>query len=91
MDLGEDELAKRDGDFRRGEGSAKGCHGARARGLIGHARAWFVGVWLWMLQGVVRVSERGAEKRLSLAMLLIAVLTFALGLFVGLTVGFGAS
>ena len=64
---------------------------ARAKGLIGRVKGWFRGVWMWMLQGVMRISERGAGKGLLLAVLLVAVLTFVLGLFVGLAVGFGST
>ncbi|PVH89153.1 hypothetical protein DL98DRAFT_647731 [Cadophora sp. DSE1049] len=81
-----------DGDLERGEGGTKmSGNGARARGLVGGVRVWCRHVWLWMLGGVVRVSERGAGKGLLLAVLLVAVLTFVLGLFVGLAVGFGSS
>jgi len=81
-----------DGDLERGEGGMKmSGNEARAKGLIGRVKGWFRGVWMWMLQGVMRISERGAGKGLLLAVLLVAVLTFVLGLFVGLAVGFGST
>ena len=81
-----------DGDLERGEGGTKmSGNGARVRVLFGGVKAWFRGIWMWMLQGIVRISEKGAGKGLLLAVLLIAVLTFVLGLFVGLAVGFGST
>ncbi|KAG4431102.1 hypothetical protein IFR05_013420 [Cadophora sp. M221] len=98
--LSPDELDKMNADLERGEGglglkngSVEGRmgDGNGARGWLGNVKMWFWSIWMWMLDGVVRLSERGAGKGLMLAILLVAVLTFVLGLFVGLAVGFGAS
>ncbi|KAL5321488.1 hypothetical protein ACEPPN_009447 [Leptodophora sp. 'Broadleaf-Isolate-01'] len=98
-----DESAKMNVDLERGDGglglksgSGSGMGdgagaGVGARGWMGNVKMWFWGIWMWMLDGAVRLSERGAGKGLVLAVLLVAVLTFVLGLFVGLAVGFGAS
>ncbi|KAH7351240.1 hypothetical protein BKA65DRAFT_594034 [Rhexocercosporidium sp. MPI-PUGE-AT-0058] len=97
--LTSEELAKRNADPERAEkelglkkerGHRGIGAGDGARRWIGNVKTRFGGFKMRILDGVFKLSEKGAGKGLALAVILIGVLTFVLGLLVGLAVGFGA-